>query len=69
MIYIGVITFLIVFLIQRSQNKELAILHVKLNELIASTNLADNRLMNIEDLTEQEISKVQDMHRRIGGDE
>ena len=65
-IYIGVITFLMVFLIQRGQNKELSILHVKLNELMAATKHADNRLMNVESLTEKEISEVQEIHRKIG---
>lgn len=65
-IYIGIVTFLMVFLIQRSQNKELSILHVKLNELISSAKDADNRLINVEELTEKEISEVQDMHRKIG---
>ena len=55
-----------VFLIQRGQNKELTILHVKLNELIAVTKYADNRLINVEELTEKEISKVQDVHHKIG---
>jgi low affinity Fe/Cu permease len=65
-IYIGTITFLMVFLIQRSQNKELTILHVKLNELISVSKLANNRLINVEELTEKEISEVQDIHRKIG---
>jgi low affinity Fe/Cu permease len=65
-IYIGVITFLMVFLIQRGQNKELSILQVKLNELIAVTKHADNRLINVEDLTEKEISEVQEIHHKIG---
>ncbi|MDP1663924.1 MAG: low affinity iron permease family protein [Methylobacter sp.] len=65
-IYIGVITFLMVFLIQRGQNKELSILQVKLNELIAVTQHADNRLINVEDLTEKEISAVQEIHHKIG---
>ena len=65
-IYIGVITFLMVFLIQRGQNKELSILQVKLNELIAVTKHADNRLINVEDLTEKEISVVQEIHHKIG---
>jgi low affinity Fe/Cu permease len=68
-IYISTITFLMLFLIQRNQNKELTILHVKLNELLAATKHADNRLMNVEHLTEKEISEVQDIHRRIGGAE
>jgi low affinity Fe/Cu permease len=41
-------------------------LHVKLNELIAATKLADNRLMNVEELTEKEISEVQEIHHKIG---
>lgn len=68
-IYIGIITYLMVFLIQRNQNKELAILHVKLNELISATKLADNRLINVEELTEKEISVVQDVHRKIGAED
>ena len=68
-LYMSVITFLMVFLIQRSQNKELAILHVKLNELISATKKADNRLINVEHLSEQEISEVQDIQRKIGQDE
>jgi low affinity Fe/Cu permease len=68
-IYIGVITFLMVFLIQRGQNKELSILQVKLNELIAVTKNADNRLINVEDLTEKEISEVQEIHHKIGAED
>jgi low affinity Fe/Cu permease len=68
-IYIGVITFLMVFLIQRGQNKELSILQVKLNELIAVTKHADNRLINVEDLTEKEISVVQEIHHKIGSED
>jgi low affinity Fe/Cu permease len=65
-VYINTITFLMVFLIQRGQNKELSILHIKLNELISATKYADNHLINVEDLTEKEISAVQDIHRAIG---
>ena len=65
-IYIGVITFLMVFLIRRGQNKELSILQVKLNELIVATKHADNRLINVEDLTEKAISEVQEIHHKIG---
>ena len=68
-IYIGVITFLMVFLIQRGQNKELSILQVKLNELIAVSKHADNRLINVEDLTEKEISVVQEIHHKIGSED
>lgn len=50
-----IITFLMVFLIQRSQNKESLTVQLKLNELIASSKLASNRLIDIEDLTEDEL--------------
>ena len=44
-----------VFLIQRSQNKESLTIQIKLNELIASSKSASNRLIDIEDLTEGEL--------------
>ena len=45
-----IITFLMVFLIQQSQNKDSMALHIKLNELIASNKLASNRTISVEDL-------------------
>src|SRR5262245_24590207 len=56
-----IITFLMVFLIQRSQNKEALAVQLKLNELLASQAGASNRLINIEDLSEDEILTL---HRR-----
>ena len=53
-----IVTFLMVFLIQRSQNKEALALQIKLNELIASSNLASNRLIDVEDLTEEELATL-----------
>lgn len=50
-----IITFLMVFVIQQSQNKDTKALHLKLNELIACNKLASNRLIDIEDLTADEI--------------
>lgn len=44
-----------VFVIQQSQNKDTVALHLKLNELIAANKNASNRLINIEDLTEEEL--------------
>lgn len=54
-----IVTFLMVFLIQRSQNKESLSIQIKLNELIASSNTASNRLIDIEDLTEDELIALQ----------
>ncbi len=53
-----IITFLMVFVIQQTQNKDTMALHLKLNELIAAHQGASNRLINIEDLTEQELSTL-----------
>ena len=50
-----IVTFLMVFLIQRSQNKDSHAIHLKLNELVAAMRGASNRLINVEDLTEDEV--------------
>jgi len=54
-----IVTFLMVFLIQRSQNKEALAMQIKLNELIASSSHASNRLIDIEDLTEKELATLE----------
>jgi low affinity Fe/Cu permease len=50
-----IITFLMVFLIQRSQNKDSLAIHLKLNELVAAVNGASNRLIEVESLSEEEL--------------
>jgi low affinity Fe/Cu permease len=45
-----------VFLIQRSQNKESIAIQIKLNELVASSRFASNRLIDVEDLSEEELN-------------
>jgi len=50
-----IITFLMVFVIQQSQNKDTMAIQLKLNELIAANKDASNRLIDIEDLTEDEL--------------
>jgi len=57
-----IITFLMVLLIQRSQNKESQAVQIKLNELLASQLGASNRLINAEDLSEDEIRQL---HQRF----
>lgn len=54
----SVITFLMVFIIQQSQNKDTMALQLKLNELIAANNKASNRLIDIEDLTGEELNRL-----------
>jgi low affinity Fe/Cu permease len=53
-----IITFLMVFVIQQSQNKDTTAIQLKLNELLASTRNASNRLVNLEDLTDDEIQQI-----------
>ncbi len=50
-----VVTFLMVFLIQRSQNKDALAIHLKLNEVVAAMQGASNRLIEVEALTEREL--------------
>ena len=50
-----IVTFLMVFLIQRSQNKESMAVQLKLNEIVAAVQGASNQLIDVEDLTEEEL--------------
>lgn len=54
-----IITFLMVFLIQKAQNKDSMSVQLKLNELIAATKGASNRLVSVENLTEDELCVLQ----------
>ncbi len=58
-----IVTFLMVFLIQRSQNKDSQAVHLKLNELVAAVEGASNRLINVEELSEDEVAVL---HRYFG---
>jgi low affinity Fe/Cu permease len=53
-----IITFLMVFLIQRAQNKDSQAIHLKLNELVAAVQGASNRLINVESLSEEELTAL-----------
>lgn len=53
-----IITFLMVFIIQKSQNKDSKSIQLKLNELIAASKQASNRLIDIEDLSEEELNSL-----------
>ena len=53
-----IITFLMVFVIQHAQNKDMRALHLKLNELIAAVEGASNRLIDVEDLTDRELEHL-----------
>lgn len=60
-----IITFLMVFIIQQSQNKDTLALQLKLNELIACNELASNRLIVIEDLTEEELTVLKKFYIKL----
>jgi len=60
-----IVTFLMVFLIQRAQNKESRAVHLKLNEIVAALEGASNRLIDVEDLTEDEIEVLHQHYRRL----
>jgi low affinity Fe/Cu permease len=60
-----VITFLMVFLIQRSQNKDSRAIHLKLNEIVAVLEGASNRLINVEDLTEAEVRALHQRYEQL----
>jgi low affinity Fe/Cu permease len=60
-----IITFLMVFVIQQSQNKDTMALQIKLNELIASSENASNRLIDVEDLTPEELEVLKKFYIQL----
>jgi len=60
-----IITFLMVFVIQQSQNKDTVALHLKLNELIAATKGASNRLIDVEDLSPEELDTLKNFYIKL----
>jgi low affinity Fe/Cu permease len=60
-----IVTFLMVFLIQKSQNKDAMAIQLKLNELVAAHELASNRLVSVEDMTEEELKVLQKYYSKL----
>jgi len=60
-----IVTFLMVFLVQRSQNKDGLAIQLKLNELVAAMQGASNRLIEVEDLSEEELHVLRSHYRRL----
>lgn len=60
-----VVTFLMVFLIQRAQNKDSLAIQLKLNELVAAMEGASNRLIDVEDLSEEELDTLREHYRAL----
>lgn len=61
-----IVTFLMVFLIQRAQNKESLAVQLKLDEIVASLDGASNRLIDIEDLSEKEVENLRKHYKQLG---
>lgn len=60
-----VITFLIVFVIQNTQNRDTEILNLKLDELIKSIKYADNKTLKLDELSEEEITKTLKIYKKL----
>ena len=60
-----VFTYLAVFLIQNTQNRDAMAVHLKLDELISSVQGARNRFVDLEDLSDEELSKLQEEFKRL----
>jgi low affinity Fe/Cu permease len=60
-----IVTFLMVFLIQRAQNKDAVAIHLKLNEIVAAMEGASNRLIDVEDLSEPEIAALRRHYKTL----
>jgi low affinity Fe/Cu permease len=63
--FITVASFILLFLIQRSQNKGMLSLQVKLNELLAAAHRASPELINVEDRSESEVKEIHDRFQEI----
>ena len=61
-----VLTFLMVFLIQNTQNREAKAIHLKLDELIFSIKGARNAMMNLDDLSDEELARLHGEFQRLG---
>src|SRR2546423_665354 len=60
-----IVTFLMVFLIQRSQNKSALAVQLKLNEIVAALDGASNRLISVENLSEEELKVLRIHYERL----
>jgi low affinity Fe/Cu permease len=60
-----IVTFLMVFLIQRAQNKESVAVQMKLNELVAAMEGASNRLIDVESLSEEDIERLHGYYEKL----
>jgi low affinity Fe/Cu permease len=62
-----IVTFLMVFLIQNTQNRDTRAIHLKLDELIRAVKGARNQLVNLEEMSDEELDKLQAEFQRVCG--
>ena len=60
-----IVTFLMVFLVQHTQNRDARALHLKMDELLRSVELARNRLINLENCSDEEINQIERQFRAL----
>jgi low affinity Fe/Cu permease len=63
--FTSVVTFLMVFLIQRAQNKSSLAIQLKLNEIIAAMRGASNRLIAVEELSEDDLRRLHERYQQL----
>jgi low affinity Fe/Cu permease len=61
----NVVTFLVVFLIQNTQNRDARAIHLKLDEIIKSIDQAHNEMIDIEHLSDDELQKLADKYHKV----
>lgn len=60
-----IVTFLMVFLIQNTQNRDAEAMHIKLDELIRAIDHAENRLLNLEELEENQLDRIREHYIKL----
>jgi low affinity Fe/Cu permease len=60
-----IVTFLMVFLIQNTQNRDAKAMHLKLDEVIRALKKARNEMVDLEDLSDEELKKLEEQFRRV----
>ncbi|HZR77724.1 MAG TPA: low affinity iron permease family protein [Chthoniobacterales bacterium] len=60
-----IVTFLMVFLIQNTQNRDAKAMHLKLDEVIRALKRARNEMVDLEELSDEELNKLEDQFRRL----
>jgi len=60
-----IVTFLMVFLIQNTQNRDAKAMHLKLDEIIRALKSARNELVDLEELADEDLKKLEEQFRRI----